>query len=308
MEEQEELKEGGHSGTQLANVPEMKPASKVNRPVIPAQEEVSPGPGPCPTGGEMTPRFIYVLGSIHARFPTLDVEKEFAQAVREGKTANLTDQQVLSGIVSQEENLYLAREICWVFTVEGIDTYILVPRTDKELSQLVEAIKPVKGVDVDVVTGVRGPIASPEMCNGLQVPIVICDRIYSFDIEAFINAIPKPEGMKDEPFRQAARELFTRIQQLTDNTGAMDEHRAVNYVALRYPAIYAHTMQMFAVNQSLTSVDVRTSRLSNTRRIVDVILSYINRNTDVIEKYFIRVDVSGKWPFLVTKLSPFYDR
>jgi hypothetical protein len=27
--------------------------------------------------------------------------------------------------------------------------------------------------------------------------------------------------------------------QLTDNAGATDEHRALNYLAMRYPAIYA---------------------------------------------------------------------
>ncbi len=42
--------------------------------------------------------------------------------------------------------------------------------------------------------------------------------------------------------------------------------------------------------------------------MVDVILSYTNRNTDVVEKFFVRVDVTEQFPFLVTKLSPYYDR
>ena len=53
---------------------------------------------------------------------------------------------------------------------------------------------------------------------------------------------------------------------------------------------------------------MRTSPLSVTRKIVDVIFSYTNRNTDVIEKRFVRVDVTEEFPFLVTKLSPYYDR
>jgi len=32
------------------------------------------------------------------------------------------------------------------------------------------------------------------------------------------------------------------------------------------------------------------------------------RQTDVTEKYFVRVDVSERFPFLVTRLSPYYDR
>jgi PatG C-terminal len=53
---------------------------------------------------------------------------------------------------------------------------------------------------------------------------------------------------------------------------------------------------------------VRPSSLSGVRNIVDVIFSYTNRATDVTEKFFVRVDVTEEFPFLVTKLSPYYDR
>jgi PatG C-terminal len=39
-----------------------------------------------------------------------------------------------------------------------------------------------------------------------------------------------------------------------------------------------------------------------------VIFTYTHRQTDVAEKYFIRIDVTEEFPFLVTKLSPYYDR
>ena len=39
-----------------------------------------------------------------------------------------------------------------------------------------------------------------------------------------------------------------------------------------------------------------------------VTYSYANRNTDVVEKFSCRVDVTEEFPFLVTKLSPYYDR
>ncbi len=53
---------------------------------------------------------------------------------------------------------------------------------------------------------------------------------------------------------------------------------------------------------------MRLSPLSGTRKIVDVIFSYTNRNTDFTEKFFVRMDVTEEFPFLVTKLSPYYDR
>jgi len=36
--------------------------------------------------------------------------------------------------------------------------------------------------------------------------------------------------------------------------------------------------------------------------------SFTNRNTDVVEKFSTRVDATGEFPFLVTKISSYYDR
>ena len=99
-----------------------------------------------------------------------------------------------------------------------------------------------------------------------------------------------------------------RFMQMADNAGAMDDYRALNYLAVRYPAIYAQSAERHGQNFTLTAVDVRPSRLSGTRSIVDVIFSYTHRQTDVTEKYFVRVDVTEEFPFLVTRLSPYYDR
>ena len=95
---------------------------------------------------------------------------------------------------------------------------------------------------------------------------------------------------------------------MTDNAGATDDHRALNYLAMRYPGIYAKAAEEFARDFSPSGVEVHPSPLSGTRNIVEVIFSYTNRNTDFTEKYFVRVDVTEEFPFLVTKLSPYYDR
>jgi len=39
-----------------------------------------------------------------------------------------------------------------------------------------------------------------------------------------------------------------------------------------------------------------------------VIFSYTNRNTDVVEKFSVRVDVTDEFPFLARRLAPYYDR
>ena len=71
------------------------------------------------------------------------------------------------------------------------------------------------------------------------------DQIYSFDREALIKAIPKPEKTSAKEFGPAAEELFDRIMQMTDNAGATDEHRALNYLAVRYHAIYSQGCRIF---------------------------------------------------------------
>jgi hypothetical protein len=252
---------------------------------------------------------IYAIGRIEARFPNLAAEKEFAQAAGRTDTAGKTDQQTFHAVLSKREHRYLARQLCWVLTIQGLETYLLAPRDPVDIDLLVEAIRPAPSPnDIDVVIGLRGPIAPPEMCNGLMVPIVVFDQIYSFDRDALIKAIPKPEKTTIAQFGPAAEELFTRIMQITDNAGATDEHRALNYLSMRYPAIYGKAAEEFAKDFSLTRVEVLLSPLSSTRRVVDVIFSYTNRNTDFTEKFFVRCDVTEEFPFLVAKMSPYYDR
>ena len=116
------------------------------------------------------------------------------------------------------------------------------------------------------------------------------------------------EKMTEEQLGPAAEELFDRIMHMADNAGADNEHRALNYLATRYPAIYTKAAEELAKGYALTGVEVRSSPLSSGRNIVDVIFSYTNRNTDFTEKYSVRVDVTGEFPFLVTKISPYYER
>lgn len=261
-------------------------------------------------GNELVaPSYVFAIGRVEMRFPTLAIEKEFAQATGRANTKGLTDRAAAHAVLSEPTNRYIARQVCWILTIEGLETYILVPRDPADYDQLLEAVRPQPSpLDLDVVVGVRGPIAAPEMCNGLMIPIVAFDQIYSFDRDALIKAIPTPPKTTAKQFAPAAEELFDRIMLAADNAGSTDDHRALNYLAVRYPAIYGTAADAFGRNESLTAVDVQPSPLSSTRNVVDVIFSFTNRATDVIEKFFTRVDVTEEFPFLVTKMSPYFDR
>jgi hypothetical protein len=252
---------------------------------------------------------IYALGRIEPRFPRVSVEKEFAQALAGTEAAGLTDKQALQKALALPQHRYLARQACWVFSVDGIPTYLLYPRDPADYSLLIDALRAApRPTDIDLVVGVRGPVAGPEVCNGLQVPIVVFEQLYSFDLDGIVKAIPRPKETKEGTFSASAEELFQRIMLMTDNAGSTDEHRALNYLAVRHDRIYALVAEQHEKNAALTGVDVRPSRLSGTRNLQDVIFSFTHRQTDVVEKYAVRVDVTDLFPFLVTKLGPHYDR
>jgi hypothetical protein len=284
--------------------------SNAAQPIVSPAACTSCGAVPESTGvASAAPSYVFAIGRVEMRFPTLSVEKEFAQATGRVDTKGLTDRKAMHTVLSDRANRYLLRQMCWVFTIEGLETYILIPRDAADYDQLLEAVRPQPTpLDIDVVVGVRGPIAPPEMCNGLMVPIVAFDQIYSFDREALLKALPTPKAAKAKEYEAAAGEVFDRIMLLADNAGATNEHRALNYLAVRYPALYSTVAEAFERDLSLTAVGVQSSPLSGTRTIVDVIFSFTNRKTDVVEKFFTRCDVTEEFPFLVTKMSPYFDR
>lgn len=276
-----------------------------------AREDTDDMHGAQLNGGEraVMPAFVYAIGRIEPRFPTLSAEKEFAQATGRAETARLSDRQALHDVLAQRANRYLVRQLCWVFTIEGLETYLLQPRDPADFDQLLDALRPTpRPTDIDVVVGIKGPIAPPDVCNGLIVPIVFFDQIYSFDVDSLIRSIPRPAKTTAKNFAPIANELFFRVMQMADNAGATHEHRALNYLAIRYPAVYATVADAHARNGSFTAIEVRLSALTGARKMFDVIFSFTNRQTDVVEKFFARVDVTEEFPFLVTKMSPYYDR
>lgn len=259
--------------------------------------------------GDPTPSYVYAIGTIEPRFPRISTEKEFAQARKSVDTTGLTSEQAFQKVLSQRSNRYLARQLCWVLRIEGFETYILIPRDPADLELLVEALRPDPSpMDLDCVIGMRGPVSPPEMCNGLTLPIVLFDQIYSFDRNSLIKAIPRPEKIPAKEFAAAANSLFRHIMQVADNAGETDNHRTLNYLAVRYPAIYAKAFEQNAIDGSLTGVEVFPSRLTGIRKIADVVFSFTSRTTDVTEKFCVRVDVTEEFPFLVTPLFPYYDR
>jgi len=158
------------------------------------------------------------------RFPTLAVEKEFAQATGRANTKGLTDRAAVHAVLSERSNRYIARQVCWILTIEGLETYILIPRDPADYDNCLRLC--VLSRALSTLMSCRhyaDRFAPPEICNGLMVPIVAFDQIYSFDRDTLIKALPAPKGAKAKEYGEAAAELFDRIMLLTDNAGSTDE-------------------------------------------------------------------------------------
>jgi hypothetical protein len=231
------------------------------------------------------------------------------------ETVNQTDYELIRSALSQKQNRYLLRKICWVLLVEGIETYIVRPSDPTGFDVLAESLRTTyNGIDSDVVIGTRGPIAPPEMCNGLVVPIVTFEQIHSLDIAPLIKGVGKYKKGKYKKVSKKGYNYTSHEQplysfmQIADNAGTEDEHRCLNYLLDKYPRYYEKTVEMDGKGYSLARVQVRPSRLSGARKIIDCIFSYTNRKTSVTEKWFCRADMTGMFPFIVSEMSPYYDR
>ena len=187
-------------------------------------------------------------------------------------------------------------------SIGGLDCYVIQPRTMIELRALVDTLKnDTLGTAVDAVVGTRSPF--PGHCNGVTLPAVLAAKIYSFDIADFIKQIPGIEGQES-----AARDFLDRLPRaLLDNVGEADEHRALNYLALRYQAIYNLIGTRLRANQSLTGINVAPTAGARNRSVVDAVFAFTDRATDITEKFMARIDVTGMFPFLVSGLQPMFD-
>jgi hypothetical protein len=97
------------------------------------------------------------------------------------------------------------------------------------------------------------------------------------------------------------------LVQCADNLGDNDEWRALNFLAVRYRPIYEKYADM-ADHHDLDSIRVVKSRLSRENHIVDPVFAFRNRQTDVVRKFFVRVDVTHLFPIIVNHLSEYFDR
>ena len=94
-----------------------------------------------------------------------------------------------------------------------------------------------------------------------------------------------------------ARALFHRIVQSTENVGATDVHRALNYLIMQHPGIFLAAAEK-RERHVLERIETRLVQGVSARRQVAVILGFTELSTGITERLFTRVDITEEWPFV----------
>jgi len=263
---------------------------------------------PCPScsarGQVMSEQYIYALGRIEARFPSLGIEREFQQ--RERALGSATDKHHLEKMCEVlERNPHLAARACYLFTVSGSPAYILAPAGNYLRKSLFEALAVGDMPDAyAVVIGRLGPMAPPQACAGVLAPVVLCDQLYTFRISEWLSSLTggldaalSERKIEHKQFAEIATRLFMRLVQSTENVGATDVHRALNYLIMQHPGIFLLAAEKHG-RHMLDRIDTRMVQGPSARKQVAVILSFVETSTGMVERFFTRVDVSEEWPFV----------
>lgn len=269
---------------------------------------------------------LLAVGRLRASFPSLGLQREYAEAAQVDPDA-LVSTSDLKDLISHDEHRYLARQLCWIFTVQSADTCAVVPRTDADLDELMQSLAPDDEDPVQVLVGEPATGLTPPGCSDAGLPMVSPVQLLSFTMEEFADALGQrydadraanapdkgEDGAEvagatgDEPrWRTMVRDVFNRLTRRTDSTGFGDEDRARNYLALKDPAVYALTWNAQNNRQNLIGIATRQF-IRGGRRMVAVRFSFRHWQTHVIERYETLVDTQDLYCFKAAPLTPTYD-
>jgi hypothetical protein len=290
----------------------------------------------CAEGGASN--FVYVLGTVDIRFPDQSISYELQRlgdsiGVVQGKPTSerevAPDEDVRSWsyrLLSHpkaREARYIARQLAWVLTVEGVVGYYLRLADPRELDDLISCLgqpslrggsprRPDDAAragwhDLSLFVG-SSSLLPVEICPGIEVPILSVDYLYSYkwnELTSWFKPI-NPEAL--DPGGQGADEddFLAQLLQSTDNFGDRDEWRALNYLATQCSDLYRQYADRLRKGYFFDSVSVASSALERGtgRRIVKPIFSFRNKEGD-IKSLFARVDVTHLFPMLVSPVSPY---
>src|ERR1700743_2419615 len=91
-------------------------------------------------GGNMG--YVYAISNLYPAFPNKSLEEEYMYAYQEFK-AEGPPNSLFFQVLSQGQNLYIAEQMCWVLNIDGVDAYIVKPRSHVELYHFIAGLEPI---------------------------------------------------------------------------------------------------------------------------------------------------------------------
>lgn len=248
---------------------------------------------------------VYAIGRIEPRFPSVGVEKEFAQIVGRSNAVGIDDGDLLRDTLADPANLHLARNLAWVLVTNDDDALVITPADRQDLADLIEVYSATDDGSIAVVVGAT----TWRSQRGYQLALPHCEaqQLLSFTLDSFVTSVPRPDGLEADVFEASVRSVFNRVRQRAGNTGLADHNRALNFVALRYPAIYEVAARAGSRSFALSGIDSHATAAADGRRVTTIRLGFRSRTTDWVEQYSCRVDTTEVFPFVVSPLQQIFD-
>ncbi len=282
--------------------------------VQPTQPDAAPpspvplpsGTGPCPECAarvHTTEQFVYAIGRLDVRFPSLGIEREFQQ--RERAIPDLPQQPRTAKILAVlEKNPHLALRVGYTFQIGGSPVFALQPSSGALKEAFFQALAHSHEANyICVLIGRSGGFTSPSSWNGLLLSSVAVDQVYSFTFDEWANglcktaeAALKTRKLESSTFKTNSQNLFKETIAMPENMGLTDGHRALNYLTVQHPGLFLAAAERR--EHILDRIDTRVNQTAGGRRHVTVILQFLDRTTGVPERLSCTVDVTEEWPFV----------
>jgi hypothetical protein len=277
---------------------------------VPAAPAMAPG-APCPEcaarghdHGHLAEQYVYAIGRMEVRFPSLGIEREYQQRERQLQDLQRHSRHTRIRAVL-EKNPHLALRVRYVFLIDGTPVYALTPAMGALKEAFLGALAHADDKDhYCVVIGRLGPFASVANHGGLLLSTVLVDQLYCFDLDEWCEGLievaqPAMESrqIESEHFEAVSRNVFREVGSLPENLGSSDGHRALNYLLAQHPGMFLAAAERR--NHMLDHIDTRVAPMPSGRRHVIVILTFLDRATGVPERLYCTVDVTEEWPFVV---------
>jgi hypothetical protein len=222
--------------------------------------------------------------------------------ISKDKSKGVADRTVWKTVLSDKDNRYLTRWMRWAVWIAGQQTYFIASKGADDTADWVEflADRPTKDAATSrtffLLVGGKSARGDFEVEGGPTLPTVFVDRLVKFDLQELLNRLPKPEQLSSKQFQEASAELFDRITGLSGNVGSSYEHIALNTLLMRHSGIFNLYARKLHEGASLTEIAARPPRAVGRRAIVDVIFTYVDRESGVDERFSFSVDITPPFP------------